>query len=78
MKKTLFVTLAIFSLTACDREETYDVQYYRDNAEIRISTIEECKNNPGELRNNPNCVNALEAEHREIINPENTGMPSIK
>lgn len=78
MRQTLLVVFAIFSLTACDNEETYDVQYYRDNAEIRSAKIKECKNNPGELKNNPNCVNALEAEHREIMNPENTGMPSIK
>lgn len=78
MRKILFLALATFALTACDSEKIYDVQYYRDNAEIRSAKLEECKNNPGELKDHPNCVNALEAKHREIMNPENTGMPSIK
>lgn len=78
MRKILGLTFATLTVTACDAEKIYDVQYFRDNAEIRREKIEECKNNPGELKHSPNCVNAIQAEHREIMNPENTGMPRIK
>jgi len=60
------IIVLAFLLTACgsDSEPVYDVQYYMDNPDIRKETVEKCNNNPGELSNTPNCINAALAYRR--------------
>lgn len=55
-------------------EEVKKVNYYKQHSTERKAKIDECKNNPGELRGTPNCVNALTAERM----PKNTSkMPDL-
>lgn len=55
-------------------EEVKAVNYYKQHTKERKAKIDECKNNPGELRGTPNCVNALTAERM----PKNTSkMPDL-
>jgi hypothetical protein len=61
------VALVSFALTGCfdETKETgpvHDVEWFKTHNNERQATLEECANNPGELKDTPNCSNALEAE----------------
>ncbi len=57
--------VGIMILGACNSnaEETHTVEWYlaSENAEALDAKIRECRNNPGELQNTPNCINARQA-----------------
>lgn len=55
-------TAVVMSITACNKEKVHDVEYFKNNADERKRTVEACRNNPGELRGSPNCMNAFQAE----------------
>jgi len=65
-KMTILTSAAIMCallLFGCNAEETRTVEWYRapeNKAALEIK-LAECKNNPGELRNTPNCINARKA-----------------
>lgn len=52
----------MIGITACHKEKVHDVEYYKNNTDERKQAIEACRNNPGELRGSPNCMNAFQAE----------------
>ncbi|MDP8984136.1 MAG: EexN family lipoprotein [Pseudomonadota bacterium] len=58
-----FVVTAI-SAVGCapvpDRS-TQTVDYYTGHAQERQAMLKECTNNPGDLANSPNCINAMVA-----------------
>ncbi|GAB0153219.1 EexN family lipoprotein [Marinobacterium sp. BA1] len=64
-------------LTGCNDEPTYDVEYYKTHEKERTEKLAECKNNPGELRETPNCINAQKAHTAIIFNPKLKDAPSI-
>lgn len=53
-----------------ENEEVKTVEYYKKHETDRKIKIKECKNNPGELRGTPNCVNALAAHRTGGIKPD--------
>lgn len=64
--KRLFAIMALATLTAlagCKSEETHSVEWYRspENKAAFDAKIAECKNNPGEMKDTPNCINAFKA-----------------
>lgn len=55
------------AFTSCDSKEsekqkTNSVQHYLDHADERKKQIAICANNPGDHEDDPNCVNAYEAD----------------
>ncbi len=68
---------ALFSMTACNekKEETRTVDWYmaQENKAALEAKLAECRNNPGELKDTPNCQNAALAQHKLFARP-----PSIK
>ena len=60
----LIATLTV-TLTACSdkasNEKVYTKQWYIDNKAEQLEKIKECSNNPGELKDTPNCRNAVAA-----------------
>lgn len=71
--KTLPAVLlvAFFAITACTKQtepQVHDVAYFKNNAEARKKTLEECGNNPGQLGMTPNCINAAQAQ--EMVDAE--------
>jgi hypothetical protein len=67
VRKLAVVALVSFALTGCfdDSPETGPVQtvdWYKSHDNERQTMLETCSNNPGELQETPNCVNALQAE----------------
>jgi hypothetical protein len=51
-------------LVACSQEpvRTYTVDEFVADTELLTRTISECRDNPGELRDTPNCRNAEAAD----------------
>ncbi len=62
---TLFIALLSIGLTACSedntKEETKSRQWYLENKDAMTSKVAQCQNNPGQLKNNPDCINAKAA-----------------
>jgi len=63
---------ATLALSACSRElqpekAMYTVDEYLAKPDVMATKLHECANNPGELRNNPDCVNVKEAVKRQGI-----------
>ncbi|MBW9075062.1 MULTISPECIES: EexN family lipoprotein [Agrobacterium] len=59
----LLVSLAL--LAACSgTERTYTVEEFVADPELLTRTISDCRDNPGELRDTPNCRNAEAADGR--------------
>jgi len=65
------ILLAVLALAACNRTPggggTLTVDYYRAHAAERAATLSTCANDPGHLRDSPNCVNAREAARVEDV-----------
>ena len=63
--KFLYLSAILF-IIGCTAEETKTVDYYMANKTERELKITDCKNNPGELMQTPNCKNAVAAARREV------------
>lgn len=61
--KIATLSIAVLLLCACS-EKVYDMEYYKTHEAERKATLEACNKNPGEKRNDPNCINAFEAQWR--------------
>jgi hypothetical protein len=71
MKIKLIILISILVLQGCIEENekttepTHDVSWYSSHENERTSKLAECKNNPGELSETPNCKNAKEAQQKK-------------
>lgn len=66
MKRIAFAVFVAFvgiSLGACSKEPK-TVEYYKQHEAERKAVLERFKDNPGKLRDDPDAINALEAETR--------------
>lgn len=68
-KVVLLAAFALLSLafTGCEKkEETKTVDWYMapENKAALEAKLKECRNNPGELGNTPNCQNAELSNHK--------------
>ncbi|MDY3809841.1 EexN family lipoprotein [Desulfovibrio porci] len=53
---------ALLLLSGCKEEkEVKTVQWYTEHPAERQTQIDICKNNPGQLKDEPNCVNAIQS-----------------
>lgn len=71
-KMFLFMALAVLPLafTGCEKkEETKTVDWYMapENEAALEAKLKECRNNPGELKDTPNCQNAELANHKLFV-----------
>lgn len=59
----LVVGISLLALAGCKSEETRTVEWYLkpENKVVLETKLAECKNNPGELKDTPNCINARKA-----------------
>lgn len=58
MKKLTLITLSLLALTAC-KQETYTVDFLKENEQKRNEILEACKANK---QSDENCKNANEAQ----------------
>jgi hypothetical protein len=69
----LIISMATaLTLCGCFREPqppkaTYTVEEYLAKPEVMATKLRECTNNPGELRNDPDCINVKEAVKQQGI-----------
>lgn len=66
MRKIIKISLiaALAFLTACNevvKKEVKTVQWYTEHPEERAEQVKICTNNPGQLRDDPNCINARQS-----------------
>ncbi len=65
IKKLLWVILVSVLLNGCFetklQKEVHDVQWFMNHKLEHREMLNHCANNPGELRNSPNCINAQAA-----------------
>jgi hypothetical protein len=54
------IVCVLLSIVGC-KEETKTVKWYIDHPEERKKQLEICNNNPGELKNDPTCINVWQA-----------------
>lgn len=68
-KIALILAVALLSLASfgCDKKaEVKTVEWYMapENKAAYEAKLAECRNNPGGLKDDPNCMNAMTAQHR--------------
>jgi len=57
------VAIASVLISGClEREETQSVSWYKEHKSERAEMLRRCSDNPGELKETPNCQNAVAAE----------------
>ena len=73
VKRIIFTALLAFAamlptigVCAEPPKETQTVEWFMkpENREVLDETLKQCRNNPGELRDTPNCINAEEAKRK--------------
>ena len=63
MKTAILLSLLSIGVVApVYAEPTHTVSWYQQRPFDRATTLRACRDNPGELGNTPNCVNAEKAE----------------
>lgn len=67
-----FVVLLIPGCFETKQAETKSVSWYIENQAERKVKLIECNDNPGELGNTPNCLNAKQAELQSTSKGQNT------
>ncbi len=58
------VSLALLAACSQGPERTYTVEEFVADPKLLTRTISDCRDNPGELRDTPNCRNAEAADGR--------------
>lgn len=61
------LALSLLTLAGCNKEkEVKTVDWYMDpaNKAAYEAKLAECKNNPGGMKDDPNCMNAMTAQHK--------------
>lgn len=64
---TLVVGASVLFAGCAPRQATHDVAYYRAHAQDRGRVLSDCANDPGSRGQEPDCLNAREAERLEGI-----------
>jgi hypothetical protein len=59
------IVAATSGCTPTPKKARYTVEQYLADRQLMNSKVQECANNPGELRNDPDCINAGMAASRD-------------
>lgn len=65
MKRIILPFVIASTLAGCKQEQAEVVQsvdWYKENTVERTERLAQCRANPGELADTPNCINAEQAE----------------
>lgn len=66
----------VVEITQPKKEVVQTVTWFKEHQEERLAMLASCKENPGELDNSPNCVNAMQAENE--LDAEKSGGLGVK
>lgn len=66
MKRRILIilALALFAAGCKKTDEVQTVDWYKEHTKERGEVIKKCNNNPGELGDDKNCINAKAAEDK--------------
>ncbi|UPK31065.1 EexN family lipoprotein [Bradyrhizobium sp. 195] len=71
MKASILVIAVTAALTGCNeaetRQQTKTVGWFFDHRDELQATLKACRDNPGERRNTPDCINANEARKKITV-----------
>lgn len=69
------IVLSLVVLAACSQsEKTYSVDDFLADEELLAEHVEKCRNNPGDLAQTPNCVNAAAADGKARLERMNKAL----
>ncbi|MES4992430.1 EexN family lipoprotein [Phyllobacterium sp. 22229] len=73
--KRAFVLISLVVLAGCSKaEKTYSVEDFLADEALLAEHVEKCRNNPGELGQTPNCVNAAAADGKARLERMNKAL----
>ncbi|WP_253305870.1 EexN family lipoprotein [unidentified bacterial endosymbiont] len=75
-KKSVTPQKVVVEITQPKKEEIHTVTWFKEHQEERQAMLASCRDNPGELENSPNCVNAMQAENE--LDAEKRGGLGVK
>lgn len=66
-RKIALIAMVSLALTGCfdkgpDTGHVQTVDWYKNHDNERQKMLKTCSDNPGELKDDPNCINAIQAE----------------
>lgn len=67
MKKTIFISLILFILSACDNPKT--VSYYVEHPDEMKAKLKECNDDLTKLAKDGDCINARSAKRENFWSP---------
>jgi hypothetical protein len=71
MKASILVIAVAAALTGCNEadksQQTKTVGWFFDHRDELQATLKACRDNPGEHRNTPDCINANEARKKLTV-----------
>ena len=74
MKRTVLL-IGLVALVACSKsEKAYSVEDFLADEALLVEHVERCRNNPGELAQTPNCVNAAVADGKARLERMNKAL----
>lgn len=73
---TMILTVLVLTGCAKEGETIHDVDYYQGNGHARAAKLKECRDNPGQMSVNANCMNAAKADKKE--QSSNTGTVRVR
>lgn len=62
--------LVATGISSVSTEEIKTISYYEAHPEERDAKIKECRDNPGELGDTPNCINSRQAVEIRVKTPD--------
>ena len=77
---SLFLMATFFLLPACKKEtarSAHDVAWYVQHGDERAAMLSKCRNNPGELKDSPDCVNSAAAEEQGALGSKDGSIPHL-
>jgi hypothetical protein len=81
MRTSMLVVVGVVAISSvlggCGKKEPRTVAYYTANEAERAKVVAECKNNPGGLKDDPDCMNAsasiIQGWGKKPLSPINYG-----
>lgn len=55
------IAVSLFLPGCKEEKEVKTVQWYTEHPAERQAQVDICKNNPGQLKDDPNCINAMQS-----------------
>ncbi|MCW8060578.1 EexN family lipoprotein [Agrobacterium tumefaciens] len=73
--RPFLILLTLATIAGCSQaEKTYSVEDFLADESLLAEHVQKCRNNPGELGQTPNCVNAAAADGKARLERMNKAL----